>query len=212
MVSWVYGEGLCPLCSGIFKRIFKFSAIIDAVGRAVPGVSLYMTSLTHMRALMTNSPYFVEKSSCAASSATVSGTVLPKLSNHGNLLAGAVTRVGVGFILNPFSVLKARFEVREYNLKSFKPRIRPMNFIRVICTKVNSSTKRSRVLWSRCFAPDQLNFSEASCLLRCEMRRMPEFSWLCMKESNGELVRCWLFRRLCALMCLQLQSTLQIRR
>lgn len=40
-----------------------------------------------------------------------SGSVLPKLTNQGNLLAGAVTRVAVGFLLNPFSVLKARFEV-----------------------------------------------------------------------------------------------------
>lgn len=77
--------------------------------RAVPGVSLYMTSLTHMRAFMTRSPVFVEH--VPGSISSVQGSVLPKLSNHGNLLAGAVTRVGVGFMLNPFSVLKARFEV-----------------------------------------------------------------------------------------------------
>ena len=39
-----------------------------------------------------------------------SKSVLPKLTNQGNLLAGATARIGVGFILNPFSVLKARFE------------------------------------------------------------------------------------------------------
>lgn len=38
-------------------------------------------------------------------------SVLPKLTNQGNLLAGATARIGVGFLLNPFSVLKARFEV-----------------------------------------------------------------------------------------------------
>lgn len=38
-------------------------------------------------------------------------SVLPKLTNQGNLLAGATTRIAVGFLLNPFSVLKARFEV-----------------------------------------------------------------------------------------------------
>jgi solute carrier family 25 protein 38 len=37
-------------------------------------------------------------------------SVLPKLNNQGNLLAGATARIGVGFLLNPFSVLKARFE------------------------------------------------------------------------------------------------------
>jgi solute carrier family 25 protein 38 len=41
-----------------------------------------------------------------------SKTVLPKLSGQGNLIAGATARVGVGLILNPFSILKARFEVR----------------------------------------------------------------------------------------------------
>jgi solute carrier family 25 protein 38 len=34
------------------------------------------------------------------------------LTSSGNLLAGATTRVAVGFALNPFSVLKARYEVR----------------------------------------------------------------------------------------------------
>jgi len=35
------------------------------------------------------------------------------LSSSGNLLAGATTRVAVGFAFNPFSVLKARYEVRK---------------------------------------------------------------------------------------------------
>jgi solute carrier family 25, member 38 len=39
-------------------------------------------------------------------------SVLPVLTSSGNLLAGATTRVAVGFALNPFSVLKARYEVR----------------------------------------------------------------------------------------------------
>jgi hypothetical protein len=28
------------------------------------------------------------------------------------LIAGAVARIGVGFVLNPFAVVKARYEVR----------------------------------------------------------------------------------------------------
>jgi hypothetical protein len=44
---------------------------------------------------------------------TVPSSVLPTLTSHGNLIAGAVARVSVGFLLNPFSVLKARFEVRS---------------------------------------------------------------------------------------------------
>lgn len=38
-------------------------------------------------------------------------SVLPKLSPHGDLLAGAVARTAVGLILNPVTLLKARFEV-----------------------------------------------------------------------------------------------------
>jgi solute carrier family 25 protein 38 len=40
-----------------------------------------------------------------------SNTALVKLSPQGNLIAGAIGRTGVGFILNPVTVLKARFEV-----------------------------------------------------------------------------------------------------
>lgn len=75
----------------------------------VPGVALYMTSLSQIRTLMARTSFFVSSRSLGNTGA--SGSVLPKLSSHGNVLAGALTRVTVGFILNPFSVLKARFEV-----------------------------------------------------------------------------------------------------
>jgi solute carrier family 25 protein 38 len=85
--------------------------------RNVPGVSLYMASLTHLRLVMATVPRFSgvpqefpvqEKHS----------SVLPRLSMQGNLLAGATARVGVGFLLNPFSVLKARFESNMYAYES----------------------------------------------------------------------------------------------
>ena len=38
-------------------------------------------------------------------------SILPRLTTGGNLLAGATARVAVGIVLNPFSVLKARYEV-----------------------------------------------------------------------------------------------------
>lgn len=78
--------------------------------RNVPGVALYMTSLTQLRALMATSPYFARVRK-HPNTYNTNSSVLPTLTNQGNLLAGATTRVGVGFILNPFSVLKARFEV-----------------------------------------------------------------------------------------------------
>ncbi|PSR72907.1 hypothetical protein PHLCEN_2v11210 [Hermanssonia centrifuga] len=58
---------------------------------------------------MATSPYFA---SVRAQSSNNHGSTLPKLTSQGNLLAGATARVTVGLILNPFSVLKARYEVR----------------------------------------------------------------------------------------------------
>ena len=63
--------------------------------------------------MLAQSAFFVERNTGVSAVGTGTGSVLPKLSSQGNLLAGAVTRVAVGFILNPFSVIKARFEVRS---------------------------------------------------------------------------------------------------
>lgn len=67
-----------------------------------------MTSLSQVRGVLASSPYFVASGNLKS---RAGGSVLPKLSSQGDLLAGAVTRVSVGFLLNPFSVLKARYEV-----------------------------------------------------------------------------------------------------
>ncbi|KAG1724771.1 solute carrier family 25 member 38 [Suillus lakei] len=83
--------------------------------RNVPGVALYFTSLTYLRSIMAKSPYF---SAHQRHDRDNSKTVLPKLSSQGNLIAGATARVGVGFILNPFSILKARFESELHAYRS----------------------------------------------------------------------------------------------
>jgi solute carrier family 25 protein 38 len=69
-----------------------------------------MTGLSQVRGFMAVSPIFaaVRKYDPERHS-----SVLPVLTGSGNLLAGATTRVAVGFALNPFSVLKARYEVRK---------------------------------------------------------------------------------------------------
>ncbi|KAJ8085901.1 hypothetical protein PM082_004720 [Marasmius tenuissimus] len=79
--------------------------------RNVPGVALYMTGLTQLRTFMASSPYFRHTQTHTNSDY---GSVLPKLTTQGNLLSGAVARVTVGFVMNPFSVLKARFESNIY--------------------------------------------------------------------------------------------------
>lgn len=84
--------------------------------RNVPGVALYFTSLNHVRTVLATTPYFavVPLEQTRASS----GSVLPKLSKWGNLLAGATARVAVGTLLNPFAVLKARYESNLHEYKS----------------------------------------------------------------------------------------------
>ncbi|KAG6830954.1 hypothetical protein H0H92_013665 [Tricholoma furcatifolium] len=84
--------------------------------RNIPGVALYMTSVTQLRTVMATSPYFAAVRVHTRDGK--SSSVLPTLSSTGNLLAGATTRVGVGFLLNPFSVLKAQFESNMYAYQS----------------------------------------------------------------------------------------------
>lgn len=61
--------------------------------------------LSSFRSELAQIPYFAR---------TVAGAErsrLSQLSPGGNLLAGAVARTSVGFVLNPITILKARFEV-----------------------------------------------------------------------------------------------------
>ncbi|KAI0773683.1 solute carrier family 25 member 38 [Fomes fomentarius] len=83
--------------------------------RNVPGVALYFTGLNQFRAFLATSPYFAP---LRAPSSSYSTSTLPKLTAQGNLLAGAVTRVTVGLALNPFSVIKARYESSYYSYSS----------------------------------------------------------------------------------------------
>lgn len=79
--------------------------------RNVPGVALYFTGLNQFRGFLSTSPYFAP---LRTQSPSYSTSTLPKLTAQGNLIAGALTRVSVGLMLNPFSVIKARYEVRYY--------------------------------------------------------------------------------------------------
>ncbi|KLO17469.1 solute carrier family 25 member 38 [Schizopora paradoxa] len=109
-----------PRVASVARDVLKKDGIIGlwrgtvpSLFRNVPGVALYMTSLTHIRAHMSSYTLFVANQPSSSNS----GSTLPKLASHGNILAGAVTRVSVGFILNPFSVLKARYESNMFNNK-----------------------------------------------------------------------------------------------
>lgn len=79
--------------------------------RNVPGVALYFYMLSSFRAELAQIPYFARARAGAGSDR--SRSALTQLSSGGNLLAGAVARTSVGFVLNPITILKARFEVRR---------------------------------------------------------------------------------------------------
>lgn len=68
---------------------------------------MYFAGMNQVRTMLARTPYF----SVTGTERTSSGSVLPKLNKQGNLIAGACTRVAVGALLNPFTVLKARYEV-----------------------------------------------------------------------------------------------------
>lgn len=80
-----------------------------ADGRNVPGVALYFYMLSAIRAELALVPWFARASTASTSDGRRSA--LTQLSSTGNLVAGSVARTSVGFVLNPITVIKARFEV-----------------------------------------------------------------------------------------------------
>ncbi|KAH9838520.1 mitochondrial carrier domain-containing protein [Rhodofomes roseus] len=89
--------------------------------RNVPGVAFYFAGMNQVRTMLAGTTYFA-----AESERTRSGSVLPKLNKQGNLLAGAFTRVTVGALLNPFTVLKARYESNFYQYSSISSAVRSL--------------------------------------------------------------------------------------
>jgi len=87
--------------------------------RNVPGVALYLYTLQTVRGTMATIPHFA-----AAPPSASSGSTLPRLSNPANLAAGSISRVAVGFALNPITVVKARYESNVYAYKSMVEAVR----------------------------------------------------------------------------------------
>jgi hypothetical protein len=78
--------------------------------RNVPGQALYLTSVQQVRnAIGRVMPSFALTKDAAGERLTT----LVKLTATGNLVAGAVTRTAIGLVVNPLTVVKARYEVRE---------------------------------------------------------------------------------------------------
>ncbi|GMK53744.1 hypothetical protein CspeluHIS016_0103300 [Cutaneotrichosporon spelunceum] len=83
---------------------------VPTVARNVPGVALYFYMLSAIRHELALVPYF----SRTTASSEGKRSALAQLSSSGNLVAGAVARTSVGFVLNPITVIKARFESNAY--------------------------------------------------------------------------------------------------
>jgi len=81
----------------------------------VPGVALYFYTLSSIRTELSYVPFFQSTyiPTAAQSTTNTNRSTLVKLSVPGNLIAGAIARTSVGFILNPITVLKARYEVSQ---------------------------------------------------------------------------------------------------
>lgn len=123
MVHWASGEGLTQHFYGQFpyanqSKFVALSLHFVLFIRNVPGVAIYFTGLNQLRAFMATSPHFASVQSPPANQ---HASVLPKLTGTGNLLSGAAARTTVGFVLNPFAVIKARFEVRKTPTPSIEP-------------------------------------------------------------------------------------------
>lgn len=72
-------------------------------------MAIYFYALSAIRTELSLVPYFQNQ----GEPSTSSRSALVRLSSQGNLVAGAIARTSVGFVLNPITVLKARYEVSE---------------------------------------------------------------------------------------------------
>lgn len=84
-------------------------------GSNVPGVALYFQILQGIRSTMRTIPFFLAHDSNQRRQLST----LPRLSPHGDLFAGAVARIAVGLVLNPVTLVKARFEVKFASTTAF---------------------------------------------------------------------------------------------
>ena len=82
------------------------------------GSAIYFSSLNAIRQHAARVPSFALALPGKPTATGGTSSSLPKLSNTGNLLAGAVARSFAGFILMPLTVLKVRYESSLYQYSS----------------------------------------------------------------------------------------------
>ncbi|KIH91377.1 solute carrier family 25, member 38 [Sporothrix brasiliensis 5110] len=83
------------------------------------GSALYFAGLNAIRSSAAKVPILAASSTSGAASGSGRGSSgLVKLSNTGNMLAGAVARASAGFVLMPLTIIKVRYESSLYNYRS----------------------------------------------------------------------------------------------
>lgn len=86
----------------------------------VPGVAAYFYAVNELRWLVAT--YRVPGLSLPDGARAARGedaSTLVRLSTAGNLVTGAVARVSIGLLLNPVTIVKARFESSHYSQESY---------------------------------------------------------------------------------------------
>ncbi|TKA81461.1 Solute carrier family 25 member 38 [Friedmanniomyces simplex] len=91
--------------------------VTPSVIRTGFGSALYFGMLNQMRQYATRLPA-VPLVAGEVKPANGSSSALPKLGNVANLTTGALARVAAGFIVNPITVMKVRYESTHYAYKS----------------------------------------------------------------------------------------------
>lgn len=86
-----------------------------SVIRTGAGSALYFGMLNQMREYVSRIP---ATTAAPLDRTATSSSALPKLGNVANLTTGALARVAAGFIMNPVTVLKVRFESTHYSYTS----------------------------------------------------------------------------------------------
>ena len=157
-----------------------FVCLFFVFRRNVPGQALYLTSVQQVRdAIGRVFPSFARTKDAAGERLTT----LVKLTPTGNLVAGAVTRTAIGFVVNPLTVVKARFEVRtrcalvlafDGGERDGRPWPREGNVYaeHVGCRVTITGTKASSRPCNRWHAKGREHSFKDSVRLRCEMRHM----------------------------------------
>ncbi|KAJ8612971.1 hypothetical protein MRB53_037179 [Persea americana] len=82
--------------------------------RTSVGSALYFTTLNAIRSRLAGVQAVIADGGGRSSIAEASSSALPKLSPLSNLMAGAVARASVGFVMMPITVIKVRYESDLY--------------------------------------------------------------------------------------------------